>query len=399
MSNDPNNNETFDLGSEPAGEVFDPFAEDNEESPEEITVPETEQSETAEQTKPVPAEEKKPETPETKTADNENFADKSPVFEYAGATENIDDASKTFDELRIEKSADFPELEDGKRVSWTVEYGKITRAVGDPKGTSIGKIKSDIETSKEFAESLKKRGADKNPVCKVKPRVTAQSKGNKTSYRGVFTNAEEAEASGKVISVVPAKDGRIYEIRKTNMGKFITPITSGDMLSDVRAGFTPALPLIPMDLTMSVYGFFREYMQNGDEREVLVNIYWDTEDKLFIADAPEQTVTKASVDSKTDGEYSGERYIHYMDIHSHNSMKAFFSDTDNNDERATRLYSVIGHLDKFYPDIKTRISNGGKFLEIDPSEVFERIAKPFPEVWKNRVKFPNIPNIVTGDII
>jgi len=394
MSNDTNN-ETFDLGSEPAGEVFDPFAEDNEETPEEnneeITVenavPVTEQPKT-------PATEKKPVTPETKTTDTENFADKPPVFEYAGATENIDDSSKTFDELRIEKSADFPELEDGKRVSWTVEYGKITRAVGDPKGTSIGKIKSDIETSKEFAESLKKRGADKNPVCKVKPRVTAQSKGNKTSYRGVFTDVEEAEASGKMISVVPAKDGRIYEIRKTNMGKFITPITNGYILSDVQAGFTPALPLIPMDLTLSVYGFFRAYMQNGDEREVLVNIYWDTEEKRFIADAPEQTVTKASVDSKTDGVYSGERYIHYMDIHSHNSMKAFFSETDNNDERATRLYSVIGRLDKFYPDIKTRISNGGKFLEIDPSEVFEKIAKPFPDEWKSRVKFPNME---TGD--
>jgi hypothetical protein len=32
---------------------------------------------------------------------------------------------------------------------------------------------------------LKKRGADKNPACKVKPRVTAQSKGTPSAYKGV----------------------------------------------------------------------------------------------------------------------------------------------------------------------------------------------------------------------
>jgi hypothetical protein len=113
----------------------------------------------------------------------QNLVEKLPVFEYAGATENIDDTSKTFDELRIEKSADFPELEDGKRVSWAVEYGKITKTVADPKGTSIGKMKSDIETSKEFQDSLKKPRVDKNPACKIKPRVTAQSKGTMPSYK------------------------------------------------------------------------------------------------------------------------------------------------------------------------------------------------------------------------
>jgi hypothetical protein len=66
-------------------------------------------------------------------------------------------------------------------------------------------------------------------------------------------------------------------------------------------------------------------------------------------------------------------------------MKAYFSPTDNMDEKATRLYTVIGRLDSYFPEIKTRISNGGKFHEIDPAEVFEYIARPFPPEWKEKV--------------
>jgi pyruvoyl-dependent arginine decarboxylase (PvlArgDC) len=88
---------------------------------------------------------------ETKDAEKarQSIYEKPPVFDYAGATENIEDSAQTFDELRIAKAADFPELEDGKRVSWTVEYGKLTKTVTDAKGMSIGKMKADIEKSKD----------------------------------------------------------------------------------------------------------------------------------------------------------------------------------------------------------------------------------------------------------
>ena len=171
------------------------------------------------------------------------------------------------------------------------------------------------------------------------------------------------------------------------MGRFITPIVGSDMLSDVQAGFIPALPLIPMTVILQVVSFFRYYMRNGVEQEALVNIYWDKLGQNFIVDTPKQYVSKASVRSRINEIYSGERFIHYMDIHSHNSMKAFFSETDDADEKATRLYSVIGQLDKYFPSIETRISNGGKFWPIDPVLVFERMRTSFPEEWTDNVCF------------
>ena len=373
----------IDLGSDPIGEDFDPFASDDEElDTGEVTGEEPVSADTPPNAN-TPAKTTAEKTDNTEQA----LEDKPPVFEYAGASANIEDASKTFDELRIEKAADFPELEDGKRVSWTVEYGKITKTVADPKGMSIGKMKSDIETSKEFEDSLKKRGADKNPTCKIKPRVTAQSKGTAVAYKGVFTNMEDALASGKLITLIPARDGKVYEMRQNEMGKFITHSIGNSILSEVRAGFTPALPLIPFNQLLEIISFFKMMAQDGNN-EALANIYWDKEAKTYITDIPQQTVSVFSVKGEINPEYDNDRYIHYMDIHSHNTMKAFFSATDDKDEKATRVYTVIGNVLGYFPEIKVRISNGGIYHEIDPRIVFEEynFMKKMAVIWFNQFK-------------
>ena len=140
------NNEMFDLGSAPVSEDFDPFAyeEEPDGSDGKTDMQQMQKEEPVQKHDPVTGHTEMKNTTEketkgTKTAESEQgYEGKPPVFAYAGALENISDVSMTFEELRIEKSGDFPELEDGKRVSWTVEYGKVTKAVSDPKGTSIG---------------------------------------------------------------------------------------------------------------------------------------------------------------------------------------------------------------------------------------------------------------------
>ena len=126
----------------------------------------------------------------------------------------------TFEELRIRKSDDFTDLEEGKRVSWSVEYCGIRKEVKDPKGTTIISMKEMIERSREFLDALKKT-KDKNPCCYVKPKVEMKTKGNAATYKGKFGSLEEARASDKVICLIPSNDGRIYELRKMEQGEFI----------------------------------------------------------------------------------------------------------------------------------------------------------------------------------
>ena len=174
---------------------------------------------------------------EQKTAENtkKGLLEKPPVFYHKGVKEDIEDASMTFEELRIRKSEDFTDLEEGKRVSWSVEYCGIRKEIKDPKGTTIISMKETIERSREFLEALKK-SKEKDPCCYVKPKVEMKTKGN-AAYKGRFGTLEEARESDKVICLIPSRDGRIYELRKMEQGEFIAPKNNVVDFSEIRAGF------------------------------------------------------------------------------------------------------------------------------------------------------------------
>ena len=310
---------------------------------------------------------------------------KMPVFEYGGAIEEIENADVTFENLRIEKSDDFPELEDIKKVSWVMEYGSIKKQISKPKDTVIATLKTEIETSKEFLEMLKK-AKNKDICCKVKPTIRAQSKGI-SSYKGVFSSLEEAHESEKMICILPARDGSVYEVRKSPMGTFTTKAEGIKELSEISAGFHSALPLIPYKILAQVIGFFKSLMKNREELEALVHLYWDMQNKEYHVVVPKQSVGKVYVYAKflLEDSLDDKRYIHYADIHSHNSMPAIFSSVDDRDERATRVYIVIGRLNQYFPEVSVRISNGGRYLPIELSSIVMGIPDEFPEYWSRAV--------------
>ena len=174
-----------------------------------------------------------------------------PIFEYAGASEPIKNLQITFEDLRKEKSKDFPELEKKEKVSWTVDYG-IFKTINDT-GKTIAKVKTEIEGSKEFLDALKK---SRKPItCKVKPRVSGQTKGVVSAYKGVFINLEDAAKSKKVISIVPSRDGRVYEIRNTEIGLFVTRTQDVEELDPIVPCFRMKLPKIPMDMLQQTIAF------------------------------------------------------------------------------------------------------------------------------------------------
>ena len=291
----------------------------------------------------------------------------------------------TFEELRIRKSEDFTDLEEGKRVSWSVEYCGIRKEIKDPKGTTIISMKETIERSREFLEALKK-SKEKDPCCYVKPKVEMKTKGN-AAYKGRFGTLEEARESDKVICLIPSRDGRIYELRKMEQGEFIAPKNNVVDFSEIRAGFIPALPKIPAQLMGEIIAFFRSFMTESEENEAMAQIYWDKAEKRFFAYVPKQSVCKEEVEANLhDCPYDDEeRYICYADIHSHNSMDAFFSGKDDRDECSTGLYLVLGRLDHFYPEIKARIFCGDSFVPIDPDTVVEGLERQFPREWLEQV--------------
>ena len=75
------------------------------------------------------------------------------------------------------------------------------------------------------------------------------------------------------------------------------------------------------------------------------------------------------------------------DLHSHNDMPAEFSPTDDRDERANRVYMVMGRLNRYYPELSVRVCNGGHFCEISPAQVLEPMPEgDIPLAWLDRIK-------------
>ncbi|MCL2637519.1 MAG: hypothetical protein FWD48_04030 [Oscillospiraceae bacterium] len=311
-----------------------------------------------------------------------NLAEKNPIFKYGSASDPITDKDITFDALRQKYETDFPELEEGQNISWTVVYGKVTENVSKPSKEKVYEVKAKIEASAKFLEALKKAktDADKSPECIIKPFVRAQKKGDALalpSYKGIYLDYEEALSSGKVISLVPARDGRVYEIRKNRIGVFQSPARVIGELAEIKEQFIMSLPKIPVFLLYQIIEFFR-VISKKDKLELLVHLVYDTEKEKYNVLIPKQKVTRMSVDSENE-EYP-QNIIHVMDIHSHNVMAAKFSSTDDKDEKATRLYGVIGRLDKVMPEIALRASTGGKFIELGADDIFDFEAV-YPEEW------------------
>ena len=99
----------------------------------------------------------------------------------------------------------------------------------------------------------------------------------------------------------------------------------------------------------------------SSDREQYLAITWEDEYRLKI---PWQDRNGASV-----------KYVHLpssvMDIHSHGRMDAFFSTTDDRDERGLRLYMVVGRLDTLLPEVELRLGVYGYFVPLAIEDVFD----------------------------
>ena len=285
--------------------------------------------------------------------------------------EDIEDRDSTFEDLRQKYEADFPELSDSKTISWTVNYGKTTRTVNNPGSDKVYDIKSEIESSQAFKDALKKAktDAEKNPECIVKLFKRAQTKGETLSgIKELCLTKAEAAQTDKPIVLLPSKDGRVYERRRNEIGCFTAPAENIREFENIQAEFKMTLPKIPANIFSKVMGFFKS-ISDELHYEVLVHILYDTERKEYIIKVPKQKISEFSVNSETDAPYP-DRYIHVMDFHSHNTMPAVFSGTDNADEKETRLYAVAGRFNRTFPEITVRAGCAGKFIPLNPEDVF-----------------------------
>lgn len=84
---------------------------------------------------------------------------------------------------------------------------------------------------------------------------------------------------------------------------------------------------------------------------------------------PPQTVTATRAEYDEPALAPGETVL--LSFHSHHAMRAYFSPTDDGDERQLRLYAVVGRLGTPSPEVTLRVGFNGHWLPLTWETVFD----------------------------
>ena len=113
---------------------------------------------------------------------------------------------------------------------------------------------------------------------------------------------------------------------------------------------------IPVVILKAIINFFKK-VHEVHNTECIVLLFMNEKDEYFLF-VPKQKTSAASVDFDRPTDLEN-KYTLVAEIHSHNTIGAMWSSTDDGDEKAMRFYGVIGNIDEALTDIKF-----GHFKEI-----------------------------------
>lgn len=159
--------------------------------------------------------------------------------------------------------------------------------------------------------------------------------------------------------VVPISD--VVRTEETAIGTF-TAVKLGNGFGGFC--YQRSIPKIPGRILENIVDYFKRDLR----KEAMVQVYYNPDNGTFFLQKPFQVVDKVSV-QYIKGYTPG---VLVLTAHSHNTMSAQFSATDNEDESVgIGLYMVCGKLHTACPQINLRAGMDGLFGAVDIGEVFE----------------------------
>ena len=130
------------------------------------------------------------------------------------------------------------------------------------------------------------------------------------------------------------------------------------------------VPRLPARLLGEVVETFRAQL----DREVMAHFRYDQQG--WQVTYPAQDQSRARV-----GYTAGDPSTIVLDLHSHHTMAAFFSGTDDRDEQGARFYAVLGRLDQPHPELILRLGLYGHWLRNIPANLLFEGIGPCLEVY------------------
>lgn len=278
----------------------------------------------------------------------EKYAQKHPEFENAlfayNAEENILFPVMNFKKEDTTDKYSLPMLVRGPGFKMTVEESDFK----GKKAVTLQEIRTVIENiypefSKERTEMVYDERGFVVPILKG-------------SRKGVSIISDRKNQD---IFFVQGRNGDTYRIEQMPYGVFDCCVGIGE------ADFHLNAEKIPVRLLEDIIAFFKK----EPRKEAAVQIFYDMETKEYELYYPEQRVSRCSVFFERNQQLEQEKVL-VMDVHSHGCMPAFFSSVDDHDEKGTRLFLVVGRLDRDNPEWKLRAGITGFYKNLHLADIF-----------------------------
>ena len=200
------------------------------------------------------------------------------------------------------------------------------------------------------------------------------------------------------VNYVLRGDG-LWEIRSNSIANFYLQRAEANLIGFTKEtyeeGFVLKLPKIPKSVLDTIVSFFR-YICDASAYEAYVQIYWRPEDETYYVHCPRQQISKARVRYDVSLEIPTDHLL-VCEIHSHNTMKAFFSAIDDQDElvRGDRFFGVIGQLQKATPEILLSFVAGGQRKSVEVFDLFQDAT--FPAEWLEKIVEEDLGQVTDED--
>jgi PRTRC genetic system protein A len=186
----------------------------------------------------------------------------------------------------------------------------------------------------------------------------------------------------------PEPRGLVADVVVDGAGLYLAASTSSlDVRVRLAKTVVPGLPIVPMGVSLrhglidaSLWHAIVERARAAIPHEVLLAIVARdpaAASEVFVASAGPYTLVEPQFDETGTGDWQPQRASAgavratpipdaVMEVHSHHTMHAYFSATDDRDETARRVYGVLGRLDTEAPEIALRVPTGCKPHAVGP---------------------------------
>ena len=179
----------------------------------------------------------------------------------------------------------------------------------------------------------------------------------------------------------------VFRVEKTPVAIFKSEV-GGKItipgLPDMSTEPVLLIPKIPIKYWQMVLTFFRDVYKK-DKTEASVLFFWNhdnielPEQKGLLVDGQLVIYCPKQVNESGLSEFKDDTFVNelrskctpLLEVHSHHTMGAFFSQTDDDHENMTQFYGVYGKINDSKPEFALRYVVGDKKVNISPEFLFD----------------------------